>query len=41
VLGYTDVLWVNMANTAHTVGLISGCLIAAVLALGAGRRKPA
>lgn len=41
VLGYTDVLWVNMANTAHTVGLVSGCLIAAVLALGSGRRKPA
>lgn len=28
VLGYMDVLWVNMANTAHTVGLISGCLFA-------------
>ncbi len=41
VVGYTDILWVNMANTAHTVGLISGCLIAAVLALGAGRKKPA
>jgi len=41
VLGYADVLWVNMANTAHTVGLISGCLMAALLALGSGRRKPA
>lgn len=28
VLGYMDVLWVNMANTAHTVGLLSGCLFA-------------
>jgi GlpG protein len=28
VLGYTDVLWVKMANTAHTVGLITGCLLA-------------
>ncbi|MDN4503007.1 rhomboid family intramembrane serine protease GlpG [Alteromonadaceae bacterium BrNp21-10] len=28
VLGYVDVLWVNMANTAHSVGLISGCLLA-------------
>lgn len=26
VLGYADVLWVNMANTAHTSGLILGCL---------------
>ena len=28
VLGYVDVLWVQMANTAHTLGLISGCLFA-------------
>lgn len=28
VLGYADLLWVSMANTAHTVGLISGCLAA-------------
>lgn len=33
VLGYADVLWVNMANTAHTVGLISGCLMAWVVVL--------
>ena len=26
VLGYMDVLWVNMANTAHTLGLLCGCL---------------
>jgi len=30
VLGYVDVLPVNMANTAHLLGLISGCLLAAV-----------
>lgn len=28
LLGYADVLWVSMANTAHTVGLIAGCLSA-------------
>ncbi|WP_162558426.1 rhomboid family intramembrane serine protease GlpG [Saliniradius amylolyticus] len=28
VLGYTDLLWVNVANGAHTAGLISGCLLA-------------
>lgn len=39
VLGYADVLWVNVANTAHTVGLVSGCLLAGVLSLGADRRK--
>lgn len=38
VVGYADVLWVNMANTAHTVGLISGCALAAILALGNARR---
>lgn len=27
VLGYTDLLWVNIANTAHTVGLLSGLLV--------------
>lgn len=26
VLGYTDVLWVNIANEAHLAGLLSGCL---------------
>ena len=26
ILGYADMLWVNMANTAHTVGLLTGCL---------------
>jgi len=28
VLGYLDVLWVPMANTAHTIGLITGCISA-------------
>jgi GlpG protein len=28
VLGYADLLWVSMANTAHTVGLLSGCALA-------------
>ena len=28
VLGYMDVLWVSMANTAHTVGLLTGCGLA-------------
>ncbi|WP_218312585.1 rhomboid family intramembrane serine protease GlpG [Alteromonas antoniana] len=38
VLGYADILWVNMANAAHTVGLITGCLLAAVLSIGADKR---
>ncbi|MGY0563857.1 MAG: rhomboid family intramembrane serine protease GlpG, partial [Paraglaciecola chathamensis] len=25
------ILWVSMANTAHTVGLISGCVFAFIL----------
>lgn len=39
VLGYADVLWVNMANAAHTVGLITGCLLAALLSIGADKRN--
>jgi len=31
VVGYLDILPVNMANTAHTVGLICGCLFALFL----------
>ncbi len=31
-LGYTDLLFVNMANTAHTVGLLSGMAMAALFA---------
>jgi GlpG protein len=39
VLGYADILWVNMANAAHTAGLITGCLLAGVLSLGSGKSK--
>ena len=39
VIGYADILWVNMANAAHTAGLISGCLLAAALSLGSGKRQ--
>lgn len=28
VIGYADILWINMANTAHTIGLLSGCVLA-------------
>ncbi len=31
VLGYADVLWISMANTAHTLGLVSGCACALLL----------
>ena len=34
VLGYADVLWANMANTAHSVGLLTGCFIALMLCKG-------
>jgi len=30
-LGYTDLLWVNVANTAHLTGLLSGLLVGAAL----------
>ncbi len=33
VIGYADLLWIKMANTAHTAGLISGCLFAVILIL--------
>ncbi|MDO6577636.1 MULTISPECIES: rhomboid family intramembrane serine protease GlpG [Alteromonas] len=39
VLGFADILWVNMANAAHTAGLITGCLLAGLLSLGADKRK--
>jgi GlpG protein len=32
VVGYVDILPLNMANTAHTVGLICGCLFAWLIA---------
>lgn len=38
VIGYADILWVSMANAAHTAGLISGCLLAAILSLGSAKR---
>ena len=38
ILGYADILWVNMANAAHTAGLVSGCAIAWFLHLGAGSK---
>lgn len=33
LIGYTDILWIKMANTAHAAGLISGCLFAVLLTL--------
>ncbi|MFT4993280.1 MAG: GlpG protein [Paraglaciecola sp.] len=36
VIGYADILWVSMANTAHTVGLFSGCFFAWLLVTIAG-----
>ena len=39
VLGYFDVLWVTMANTAHTVGLATGCVLAWILSLGEDRTQ--
>lgn len=33
VLGYTGLLWVNIANTAHTAGLISGLLVGGIIRL--------
>lgn len=40
LLGFADVLWVNMANAAHTAGLISGCMTAWLLTLGSGKPIP-
>jgi len=37
LLGFADVLWVNMANAAHTAGLMSGCVMAWLLTLGSGK----
>lgn len=31
LVGYADILWIHMANTAHTSGLVAGCLFALVL----------
>lgn len=27
IIGFADVLWINMANTAHLMGLLSGCAL--------------
>lgn len=39
VVGYLDILWVNMANEAHLFGLISGCLLALASHQLAGLKK--
>ncbi|HET8815992.1 MAG TPA: rhomboid family intramembrane serine protease [Pseudidiomarina sp.] len=39
VLGYTDLLWVNVANTAHTAGLLSGLAFGASMRLLALRKR--
>lgn len=36
LIGYADVLWISMANTAHTIGLLSGCVFAWLLVKIAG-----
>lgn len=33
IIGYTDMLWVNVANEAHLAGLLSGCLAGIVVRL--------
>ncbi|MGX5915405.1 rhomboid family intramembrane serine protease [Aliidiomarina sp. Khilg15.8] len=37
-IGYTDLLWVNMANEAHLMGLISGSLLGLIYRQLDGRR---
>jgi GlpG protein len=37
IIGYADVLWVNMANTAHLAGLLSGCALALLFHLASSR----
>ncbi|MBC3765909.1 rhomboid family intramembrane serine protease GlpG [Neptunicella marina] len=39
IFGYLDVLWVQMANTAHTLGLICGCAFAWVISLIGNKDK--
>ena len=39
VIGYFDVLWVNMANEAHTFGLISGCLMALLVHMFSHKKR--
>jgi GlpG protein len=40
VLGFVDLLPVNLANTAHLLGLISGCLLALFTVKVIGVEKP-
>ena len=40
LIGYADVLWISMANTAHTLGLVSGCLLALAFAKFSRQTKP-
>jgi GlpG protein len=40
LIGYADLLWVSMANTAHTVGLLSGCAFAWILIKGQEKLMP-
>jgi len=37
LLGFTDLLPINMANTAHLIGLVSGCIYAWLLSLKINR----
>lgn len=39
-LGYADLLWVSMANTAHTVGLVVGCSMAWLLVRAYVKQDP-
>lgn len=39
ILGYADILWVSMANAAHTAGLICGCAMAGILSLGSKKAR--
>lgn len=39
LIGYADIFWVKMANTAHTGGLICGCLFALVTIQASKLRK--
>ena len=40
LLGFAGALPINMANTAHLLGLISGCLLALIKIKGAVQVKP-
>lgn len=38
LLGYTDILWVNVANEAHAVGLISGIVLGFIIRFRDGQK---